>query len=219
MPPPVPGASLRLPESGSATTAPGKPPGDALRSDKRPPYRRWWFWAAGAVVIALGISGAVLSRLSTMSSQTTRSAPTTVTPTTIAAPSVSAIATSYNTVFNLTDQSISAKEAAIEDGAKLQAALAAALSWSLASSATGATVESVTLLPTIACRVVRIATPCAQVNYSILGPNGQPLLWNATGYAVEVDGQWLVASTTVCGVFSLFYQAEGNTGTAPGCPG
>jgi len=66
---------------------------------------------------------------------------------------------------------------------------------------------------------VGLTSPCAQVIYDILGTGGSPLLPDNTGYAVSVDGTWLVATNTVCTLLGLFYQAEGETGTPPGCPG
>ena len=218
MPPPVAGTPRRPPPSRVTATGLERWPASSPGSNGRAPYKRWWFWAAAVALVALGVGGADFARRSGIGPSATVSSTTRPVPTTTPAPSVSAAAASYNTVFNLTDNSIPAKESAIEDGAALQTALRAALSWSLASSATGATVQSVTLLPGTSCRVVQVATPCAQVNYDIIGPNGQLLTWDQIGYATAVDGRWLVASSTVCDVLTLFYQAEGNSGTAPGCP-
>ena len=62
-----------------------------------------------------------------------------------------------------------------------------------------------------------LPTPCAKVVYDINGPTGTAVLANSQGYAVDVNGTWLVAKTTICGLLGLFYQAEGNTGNPAGC--
>ena len=56
------------------------------------------------------------------------------------------------------------------------------------------------------------------MTYDILGQGGTVILPNNNGYAVSVNGTWLVATNTVCELLDLFYQAEGKTGTPPGCP-
>ncbi len=127
------------------------------------------------------------------------------------------VGTAYSTLFDLSNKAIAPKLAAIQDGQSLEAATTQALGSSLASSATGATVNSVTLLSSSQCSAAKVPYPCAKVNYSILGPNAQVLLGNSTGYAVYIDGHWLVAKATICGLFSLFYSAEGDTGSVPGC--
>ena len=53
--------------------------------------------------------------------------------------------------------------------------------------------------------------------FDILGPDGTPILSNNRGYAVSVDGAWLVSTTTACDLLGLFYSAEGKTGSPPGC--
>ncbi len=125
---------------------------------------------------------------------------------------------SYETVFTLTNKSIYAKEVAIQDGVSLQTALTAVLSSSLASSVTGTTVQSVTILTNSACKAAGLIAPCAAIDYTVLGPNGQVLVPNSTGYAVEEHGNWLVSKTTVCGFFYLLVQAVGISGEVPGCP-
>ena len=125
----------------------------------------------------------------------------------------------FNSFFNLAaDKSVSGKTAEIQDGSTLTVAAGQALNSSLAASAGGATVHTVTILSDSACAAAKVPSPCAAVKYDILGPGGQVLLPNSSGYAVYVNGKWLVSKTTICGLFGLFYQAEGNTGTPPGCP-
>ena len=60
-------------------------------------------------------------------------------------------------------------------------------------------------------------SPCAKVTYSILGQGGSALLGGETGYAVYVNGKWLVAKPTVCSLLGLFYEATGKTGSPQGC--
>ncbi len=129
------------------------------------------------------------------------------------------IAKSYNTVFDLANASKAKKLTDIQDGATLRKALTTVLSFSLATSATGATVSRATFLSTTQCQAVNVTPPpCARVVYSILGPNGQILIANSNGYAIHTNSRWLVAKTTICGLFGLFYQAEGDTNPVPGCP-
>ncbi|HYA68503.1 MAG TPA: hypothetical protein VED63_07205 [Acidimicrobiales bacterium] len=123
----------------------------------------------------------------------------------------------YNTLFDLSNPSVPTKLAAIQDGQSLEQATTAALGSSLAKSATGASVQEVYLLTASECATAKVPSPCAKVKYSILGAGGAPLLGNTTGYAVYVDGHWLVAKATICGLFSLFYEAEGNASPVPGC--
>jgi hypothetical protein len=54
------------------------------------------------------------------------------------------------------------------------------------------------------------------VTYNVLGKNGKALLPNAKGYAVFVNGKWLVSKPTVCALFSEAYTLVGK-GTPPGC--
>ncbi len=128
------------------------------------------------------------------------------------------IAKSYNTVFDLANGSKAKKLADIQDGATLREALTGVLSFSLAASATGATVSMAIQLSTTQCHAAKVTPPCARVVYSILGPNGQILIANSNGYAIHTNSRWLVAKTTICGLFGLFYQAEGDTNPVPGCP-
>ena len=109
--------------------------------------------------------------------------------------------------------------AVVQNGASIQTALAQALSSSLGSTATGANVDDVSFLDSATCTQQNLPSPCAQVTYDILGQGGTVILANNRGYAVSVEnGTWLVATNTVCGLLDLFYEAEGKTGTPPGCP-
>jgi len=129
----------------------------------------------------------------------------------------SAIAHAFDTLFD-PSSSIAAKEAVIQNGASIETGLTNAFSSSLSSSATGASVDDISFPDSSGCTQAGLTSPCAQVTYDILGGNGSALLPNNQGYAVSVDGTWLIATNTVCTLLGLFYTAEGNTGAPPGCP-
>ena len=117
----------------------------------------------------------------------------------------------YTTFFSLSNRSVPAKLALIEDGSKFGAAESAALKFGStfspfgpqAITAKGARVKSVTLVPDSSCEKANVSAPCAQVTYSIVGTDQQELLANQRGYAVYVNGHWLVSKTTLCGLFHL----------------
>ena len=129
------------------------------------------------------------------------------------------IAQAFSTLFDLADSSVQSKIAVIQDGASLEAALTEALASPLATSATGATVTDVVLLDDPTCQAHSLPSPCARVTYSVLGNGGAVLLAGQTGYAVSIDGHWLVAKMTICNLLGLFYNAEGKSGSPPGCDG
>ena len=129
-----------------------------------------------------------------------------------------AITAAYNTLFDFQDPSVADKVAVIQNGAAIEGALSQALSSSLASSASGANVDSVQVLDDSTCAQDGLPSPCASVIYDILGQGGTPLLPENRGFAVEINGTWLVATTTICNLLDLFFQAAGMPGTPPGCP-
>ncbi|HTZ08389.1 MAG TPA: hypothetical protein VMB72_04910, partial [Acidimicrobiales bacterium] len=134
------------------------------------------------------------------------------------AAAVAAIDQAYATVFD-PSASASARLADIEDGSAIKGAFVAAMSSSLASTLAGAAVESVTFPDAATCSTQGLTSPCAELTYEILGTGGVSLLGDERGWAVEEGGTWLVGTNTVCSLLGLFYQAEGKTGTPPGCPG
>jgi hypothetical protein len=168
--------------------------------------RRQWGWLT-AVLVASAVMAAACS-----SSSSTATIPP-PNPATAQAD----IAVPYGTLFNLANKDVPSKLATIQNGSTLQAATTDALNSSLSTSATGATVQSATILTASQCQAAKVPSPCAKVTYSILGPNGQVLLPNSTGYAAYVNGHWLVAHVTICGLFELLYQTENKTGTPQGC--
>jgi len=131
------------------------------------------------------------------------------------------IGNAFSTVFDLGNPAITPKLAVIQDGQSVKGTFQVALSSSLASSSAGTSLNSATVLSSTQCKKLTtpLPSPCAKVNYNINGPSGSPVLPNTTGYAVFINGKWLVSKSTICDLLGLFYQAEGKTGTPPGCAG
>ncbi|HXX89721.1 MAG TPA: hypothetical protein VEI83_05815 [Acidimicrobiales bacterium] len=167
--------------------------------------RRRWGWTTAVLATA-----AVATAACSSSSSSTTPPPNPAT-------AQSDIGVVYGTLFNLASKNASKMEASIQGGSALTTAINEALSSPLSTSATGATVTSATILSSSDCQAAKVPSPCAKVTYSILGPGGQVLLPNSTGYAAYVNGHWLVAKVTICGLFELLYQTENKTGTPPGC--
>jgi hypothetical protein len=181
---------------------------------RRGPGRRRLTRTIGVALMAGIALGAAACSSKNASTTTTTAAPTT---TINAATAQTDIGTAFATVFNLSDPSLAPKLAAIQNGDAIQTAFQQALSSSLAKSAAGAKIDSVKIDTAAECAKVPVPSPCAHVVYDINGPTGTAVLANSQGYAVDVNGQWLVAKTTICGLLGLFYQAEGNTGSPTGC--
>lgn len=124
----------------------------------------------------------------------------------------------YSTLFNFANHNVSTKTAVIQNGSALRAALKQALSSSLAKKATGAEVITVKVLSAEQCQEAALVSPCAMVTYNLLGPMHVPLFSTpSSGYAVYVNGRWLVAKATICGLLELFYSASGHAGVPSGC--
>jgi hypothetical protein len=132
-------------------------------------------------------------------------------------PSPTGIDQSFNTLFDFANGSITDKLAVVEDGANLRQAMTEALSTSFAAAATGARVDTATMPGASACARLSLTAPCAAVTYDVVGVKNAILVPSSQGYAESINGRWLVAKVTVCGLFELFYQASAKTGTPPGC--
>ncbi len=169
-----------------------------------------------AIASSTGDAGGPPSPTTTSPTTTSPGSPTT--PTIPPAPSTDSgqITQAFQTLFDPT-ASLSDKVAVLENGASLETALSDALSSSLASNATGASVDDITFPDDTGCTQVGLTSPCAIVTFDILGANGTPILPNNRGYAVSVNGAWLVSTNTACTLLGLFYSAEGQTGSPPGC--
>ncbi len=165
--------------------------------------RRHGFGSIAGVALALGIVATAAACSSS--------------PSINAATVVPQVTAAYKTFFNLGDNSLAPKLAVIQDGAALKTAVKAALDSSLAASAKGANLMSVSVASDAVCTKAKVDTPCAKVVYSILGAGGMSLLGNETGYAVYVNSKWLVAKPTICSLLGLFYEASGASGAPPGC--
>ena len=86
-----------------------------------------------------------------------------------------------------------------------------------ASAAQGAKIHTVKILTPAQCAKQSLPSQCAHVVYDILGTGGTAILPNNNGYAVYTNGHWLVSKVTICTLLGLFYTAEGETGSPPGC--
>jgi hypothetical protein len=161
-------------------------------------------------VVAVGVVAALSLGLAACSSSP--AAPT-YNPTTAKAD----INTSYDSLFHFTSGSLASKEAVIQNGKSVAAAMKQALASSEASAADGAKVDSVSFLSATGCSAKSLPSPCAKVKYDILGTSGTAILAGNTGYTVLTNGTWQVAKTTICTLLGLFYTAEGKTGSPPGC--
>jgi hypothetical protein len=129
-----------------------------------------------------------------------------------------AIDHAFATLFDFSNHSVEAKTAVVQDGSTLHTAIAEALSSSLAKEAAGAKVSAVQLLSKTSCTQAALPSPCAKVTYNLLSPSHKPLFATPSiGYAVDVDGRWLVAKSTICGLLELFYSVSGHHGVPPGC--
>ncbi len=154
---------------------------------------------------------------------TVGSSPTTVgstsppTTTTQSSTASGEVTQAFETLFDPT-ASIADKVAAIQDGTSIETDLNQAFSSSLSSSATGVSVDDISFPDSSGCTQAGLPSPCATVSYDILGQGGTTLLPGNQGSAVSVDGTWLVSTNTACTLLQLFYQAEGKTGSPPGCP-
>jgi hypothetical protein len=164
-------------------------------------------------IFAVAVMAAVSLGAAACSSGTGAATTTTLSP----AASKTAIAAAYDTLFHLATGALDAKIAVVQDGAKLRSSLHAAQISSLAASSNGTKIDSVNPVSTAGCKAKSLPTPCEHVVYDVLGTDGTAILPMSQGYAVFVGGHWLVAKATICGLLGLFYNAEGKTGTPPGC--
>ena len=168
-------------------------------------HRRVWLLVglvaclAGSSIIGIALAGS-----------TARNAATTT-------PTAGTIADSFNSFFDFSGGTVTAKLAVVEGGGALRRALTEALSNPFARAATGAKVDDTKMLDPAACARASLSAPCTLVTYDVVGAKDAVILPNSQGYAVSVDGSWRLARVTVCELFELFYQASAKTGTPPGC--
>jgi NADH:ubiquinone oxidoreductase subunit E len=170
-------------------------------------------------VLAVAVmAGLILGAAACSSSGGSATAKTTTTTIAIDPATAQAdIATSYNTLFNLSNPSLAGKLVVIQNGQQITTALQQALSSSEASASQGSKVDSINILTAAQCAKQSLPPQCAHVVYDILGTGGTAILPMNNGYAVFTGGKWLVAKVTICTLLGLFYSAEGKTGSPPGC--
>ena len=118
-------------------------------------------------------------------------------------PDVSAITQAFQTLFGPA-LTVSERAGAIENGSSLQTALTDASNSSLAANLSGVQVNDVTFPDDSGCTSAGVDNPCAKVLYDILGSGGSPVLAGNIGYAVSVNGAWLVSTATACSLLDLF---------------
>ncbi len=141
--------------------------------------------------------------------------PPSTTPST--SPDVSAVTQAFQTLFDPAS-TVAERVGVIENGSSLQTALTDATNSSFAANLTGVKIDDVTFPDDSGCTSAGVHTPCSKVLFDILGPGAGTLLPGTIGYAVSVNGTWLVSSATACSLLELFWQAAGMAGTPPGCP-
>ena len=169
-------------------------------STGRPRLRHGRRWGLAPVVLVM----AALSATACSGSSSSTAAPN---PATTRAE----VTTLYTTFFSLSNKSVPAKLALLQDGPSFKTAEIEAINFgstfvapgSNSGRAKGVTVQWVKLLSDPGCKKAIVSAPCAEVDYSIVSTNGENLLPDLHGYAVYVNGRWLVAKTTLCGLFRL----------------
>jgi hypothetical protein len=151
--------------------------------------------SVGAVAAGIAVTLAACSSGSSSSSSTT----TTQNP----AQAQAAIATTYNSFFDGGNPNSNAKLTLLQNNAKLASVYNKAYN-NPAAAMTAAKVTSVAVLPASQCQQAAVPSPCAKVSYDLNNrQTGAPLLAGQTGYAVNVNGKWLVSENTFCALVSL----------------
>jgi hypothetical protein len=148
--------------------------------------------AAMAVVLAACGGGS-----SSSSSTTTTQSP---------AQATAAITTNWAGFFDGGNPNSNAKLLFLQNNGKLTAVYNKAYN-NPAAAMTSAKVTNVNVLPSSQCQQAAVPSPCAKVTYDLNNrQTGAPLLAGQTGYAVNVNGKWLVSQNTFCALVTL----EGN---------
>jgi hypothetical protein len=145
-------------------------------------HRRVWLvlglvaCVAGASIIAVATAQSKTTPTTATTAASNTAAPTTSPP--LSPPSAApqgttpspgtgtgagTVASSFNTFFDFANGSVSDKLAVVEGGGALGHALTEALSMSFGPAATGAKVDTTTMLDAPACTRATLSAPCAQV--------------------------------------------------------
>ena len=120
------------------------------------------------------------------------------------------ISSNWTTFFNGANPDTAGRVKLLQDGANLQAAIAAAQA-NPTSKAVSASVKKVDVLKGSDCQAASLSSPCAKVTYDIVA-NGSALISGSTGYAVRVNSKWVVSKTSFCSLLKLAAPT-----TPPGC--
>jgi hypothetical protein len=115
------------------------------------------------------------------------------------------VTTAFVTLFNANDKTAAAKEALLQDASKYKAAFTMLFSSSIAkANPTIAKVTKVTYPSSAVCKSTVKVTKCASVTYDLESANtGSALLTGVSGYAVNINGHWLVSDVTFCSLAKL----------------
>ncbi len=152
--------------------------------------------AALAVILA-----ACSSSTTTSSTTSTTSGKTTTTLNQAAA--TTEITNNWETYFNGANKDYAARQALMQNASKYKD-LWNKLNTNASAANTAASVKSVTFPDSATCQSTVQVPVCAKVSYDLINTqNQQPLLAGQTGYAVYVDGKWLVAANTFCALAAL----------------
>lgn len=129
----------------------------------------------------------------------TTQATTTTPPTTKVDPAKvkAEVTTAYTTFF----EHFKGDPALLQDGAKMAAGIKALAASERAPGVT-VTVKDVKPIDAAACETAAVESPCAEVKFD-LNLNGNPVLPDQNGYAVQQDGKWKVSTVTFCALAVL----------------
>jgi hypothetical protein len=104
--------------------------------------------------------------------------------------------TEVSTSFTAFFEHFKGDPALLEDGEQMKAGIAA-LGESAQASHVTVTVKNVKPLDAAGCEAVDVPSPCAEVKFD-LNLDGNPVVPDQTGYAVQQAGTWKVAKATFC---------------------
>lgn len=155
--------------------------------------RTWKPLMVGALLAVLAV---VLSACSSGSSSSTS---TTVNP----AQAQAQITTTFTAFFNGGDTNNAAKLALLQNNSQLKSVFDKNMT-NPAAATTASKVDNVQVLSASDCKAASVPSPCAKVTYDLVSrSNGSPLLAGQTGYAVDVNGKWLISQNTFCALIGL----------------
>ena len=158
--------------------------------------RTWKPLSVGVVGAAMALVLSACGGGSSSSSSTT----TTQSP----AQATAVITSNWTAFFNGSNPDTSAKIVLLQNNQKLRDQYNKAYGGNPATAVTAAKVTNVQVLGASDCQQAALTSPCAKVSYDLINSqNGSPLLVGQTGYAVNVNGKWLVSQNTFCALIAL----------------